>query len=103
MGQNKRSYRRPEQWQEHLKQQQKSGKSVAAYCREHKLTPSNFYLQRKRANKTSAKESCQFIQLKPRTIATQGVSITTPGGYRLEMDAGTSVRYIGSLLSVLSA
>ena len=39
--------RSPQQWQQLIEAQQSSALSVNQFCAEHKITVSNFYLQRK--------------------------------------------------------
>jgi len=102
MEQSKRGRLSQEQWQEHIEQQQKSALSIGAYCQEHKLTPSNFYAWRKRLSVCDLPKSGKFIQLKPKDIAAQAIRIITPEGYRLEIDSGTELAYIRSILTLLS-
>ena len=40
--------RSPQQWQQLIEAQQSSALSVSQFCAEHKITVSNFYLQRKK-------------------------------------------------------
>ena len=39
-------------WQQHILEQQHSGLNVADYCREHKLTSSQFFAWRRKLNST---------------------------------------------------
>jgi len=47
---NKELRMNQEQWQHHIEQQMQSKQSIAAYCKEHNLSPKTFYNARSRYN-----------------------------------------------------
>ena len=52
-----RKYRTKKEWSALIREQEKSGKSVAAFCRERKIHPNLFYRKRKENN------SGRFVKL----------------------------------------
>ena len=51
-----RKVRSQQQWQQIHDDQQQSGLTIAAYCREHNISTSGFYAHRDKHNKISAKQ-----------------------------------------------
>jgi hypothetical protein len=102
---SKQSRQGQKQWQEHIALQQESGLSIAAYCQEFKLGPSNFYAWRKRLSysESGASPADSFIQLKPKDMHPKTLRIITPAGYRLEIETNTHIPYIRRVLSLLHA
>jgi transposase-like protein len=71
-----------EEWEKHIGRQAKSGKNIAAYCREFGLKENSFYNWRKRLGEKKAAGG--FIRLDAGKSQTAEVIITTPNGYRVE-------------------
>lgn len=90
-----------EQWRSLVLQQQESGLSVAAFCREHELAPSSFYSSRARLFDAEATEPSKFVrakltqELKLRETATSAqVFEITLGAAKLSLPTTTSPPYL---------
>lgn len=62
------------EWRKHIAAQGRSGKSVAAYCREHELREQLFYYWRRR-------KGGSFVQVSGR----EPLQVTLPGGAILQV------------------
>ncbi len=58
-----RKFRSPQQWQQILEDQQQSGLTISEFCRQHKISTSGFFTQRKKHGLTHATTSA-FISTK---------------------------------------
>jgi putative transposase len=91
----KKTRRTPQQWQQLVSDWQHSGQTVAEFCQSHPITPSNFYLWRKRLD-TDVTETAlpPWIALSS-SAATDVVNandwqleLSLPGGVILRMKQG---------------
>lgn len=87
--------RTPRQWQQLVNDWQRSGQSVAAFCQSQHLTPSNFYLWRKRLNNEEVENTLSpWVALSPEPGAGGVVDndwqleLSLPGGVILRMKQG---------------
>ena len=98
---SKRPYTRrsPNQWQQHIDNQQASGLTIAAYCQQHQLATSNFYHWRSQLNNrvAAAVEStgdewlAMPTAVSPQTQANNThatVTLSLPGGITLCIEPG---------------
>ena len=76
-------------WQQHILDQQRSGLSIAAYCREHKLTPSQFYTQRRKLKRTDNPSAAQRFVPVTHPAASPIAEVGLPNGIvvKLPIDA----------------
>ena len=58
-----RKFRSPDQWRQILEDQQQSGLTISEYCRQHKISTSGFFTQRKKHGLTRTTASA-FISTK---------------------------------------
>ena len=66
---------RREQWQQRISEQEKSGQSARAYCREHKVNEHAFYQWRQRLNAAPSGEPVRFALIE---------AVQTPAAPQLE-------------------
>ena len=90
-------------WKRIISEQEASGKSVSAYCRDRGINGKTFYNWRKKLGSRQETKPEGFIQIK----ATENRSgkvlrIQTPGGYHLEVEPGTEKNYVQSILAILA-
>lgn len=52
-----RTFRSPDQWRQILEDQQQSGLTISAFCRQHNISTSGFYTQRKKQSVVTASTS----------------------------------------------
>ncbi|MBW1735839.1 MAG: transposase [Deltaproteobacteria bacterium] len=83
---------RSNHWQRIIEQQEASGLSGAAFCREHQINPHAFYRWRRRLRTEQDSQGTQsgFYQLVPCTSQSQGsgVHIHLGQSLRIELDRG---------------
>jgi hypothetical protein len=91
-----------DKWPEIISEQNTTGLSVSAYCRQHGINEKTFYNWRKKLNNSLEPKLKRFIQVKAAENGSGKVlRIHTPGGYRLEVESGTERNYVQSILEVL--
>ena len=90
-------------WKQIICEQEASGKSVSAYCRQEDINGRTFYNWRKKlGNRKEIKEE-GFIQIKAiENRSGKILRIQTPGGYHLEVEPGTEKNYVQSILTILA-
>jgi transposase-like protein len=66
---------RREQWQQRISEQEKSGQSARAYCREHKVNEHAFYQWRQRLNAAPSGGPVRFALIE---------AVQTPAAHQLE-------------------
>ena len=92
-----------DKWPEIISEQNTSGLSVSAYCRQQGINEKTFYNWRKNLGSPQESKPEGFIWIK----ATENglgeiLRIQTPSGYRLEIASGTEKSYVQSILKVLA-
>ena len=84
-------------WQQHILDQQRSGRNISAYCREHKLTSSQFFAWRRKLKLTDHTSKTQrFV---PVTLAATlpMVEVTLPNGIVVKLPIDTEVSLVSKL------
>ena len=83
--------RSPQEWQQIIEAQQASGQTIATFCKQHKLNPSTFYLQRKKITELSLPTNNDWLAVEP-NIASGGaldrhwqIELKLPNGVVLNM------------------
>ncbi len=79
---------RAEMMRHHIEACKESKQTIIAYCKEHKLAPSNFYYWQKRLSGATGKPG--FSRLSPVTMDTGAVTIYYPNGVRIEFGGTVS-------------
>jgi len=91
-----------DRWPEIISEQNTSGLSVSAYCRQKGMNEKTFYNWRKKLGNPKESKPEGFIQIKATESAPGKIlSIQTPGGYQLEVESGVDKSYVQSILKVL--
>ena len=104
---NKRRRRSDAEWQQLIEQQQRSGLSAHAFCRQHGLTSKTFY-QRRRAlleATTVADSTEQFIYVQPPSMPAAGTVTTAVLHYhdsQLHVPASVDAQWLAQLMQALS-
>jgi len=83
-------------WQLAVKEQEGSGKSVAAFCRERGLKENSFHYWRKKLGGSAARK---FVQVRGR----EPIEISLSSGVVISVPAGTAPELFKQLIEVLSA
>lgn len=91
-----------QQWQDLLAEQEQSGLSVAAFCRDKNLIAKNFYNQRsiKLRKASSDKPFVRAHRAQPVYVISD-ISISY-GRVQLQLSAGTSPKWLADLLVALA-
>ena len=104
-----RIFRSPEQWRQLLEEQQQSGLTISAFCRQHKISTSGFFTQRKKHGLPQANTSA-FISTKVTKQTstevhrgTQQPIVVECSAARLTLPAETPPNYLVTLLNGLQA
>jgi hypothetical protein len=94
------------QWQEVISEQQRSGKSAAAFCRERELRVWQFYEWKKRLHDA---EATQFVEIEvkpivntlPAAAVRPAIEVRLKGGRSLVVEPGFDAQHLRALLRVL--
>ncbi|MDP7591790.1 MAG: IS66 family insertion sequence element accessory protein TnpB [Litorilituus sp.] len=104
-----RKFRSPNHWQQILAEQQKSGLTISAFCRQHNISTSGFYTQRQKQSVVTASTSA-FVSTKVTKQTSTEVHrdvkqriVLEPSAARLTLPAETPANYLITLLNGLSA
>lgn len=89
------------QWDAIIADQEASGESVPDYCRRRQLNVKNFYNRRKRLRSGLETKPETFVRIEAMSSPGQVLCIQTPGGYRLEVPAGTDGAFVRSILATM--
>jgi transposase-like protein len=92
---------RHEWWRQLVAQQERSGQSIRAFCREHRANEHSFYQWRKRL---AARLPVKFALVETHRGApanTAVVELTLPTGERLRIEPGADAATLRVVLSVL--
>ena len=104
-----RKFRSPNHWQQILAEQQKSGLTISAFCRQHNISTSGFYTQRKKQIVVTAATSAfvsTTVSEKTSTKVHRDVKQTIVlelSAARLTLLIETPENYLITLLNGLSA
>ena len=104
-----RKFRSPDQWRQILEDQQQSGLTISEFCRQHKISTSGFFTQRKKHGLVNATTSA-FVSTKvtkhTATEVQQDVKqpiVLELSAVRLTLPAETPPEYLVMLLNGLPA
>jgi len=104
-----RKFRSPDQWRQILQDQHQSGLTISEFCRQHKISTSGFFTQRKKHGLTHTTASA-FISTKVTKQTSTEVhrDVKQPivlelSAARLTLPAETSADYLLTLLNGLPA
>lgn len=104
-----RKVRSQQQWQQIHDDQQQSGLTIAAYCREHNISTNGFYAHRDKHNKVSAKQPV-FVSttVTKQTLTKEHQALYKPivlecSSATLKLPATTPAEYLITLLNGLSS
>ena len=90
------------QWRQIIGRQEKSDQNIKEYCVRHRITEASFYYWRKRLGNTSRDTmSSRFLRIEPMNHmppSDHSLSITTPNGYRVDIQGD---RVVEKALEVL--
>jgi len=103
---NKQQYprRNASQWQEIISNQEASGESVSAYCRQQNLCDKSFYTWRRRFRKRTGPKLKNFIEMTvPAKSNKESLQITTPGGYCLKVPEGMDGAFVKNIIAALGS
>lgn len=99
-----------QQWRERLSSQEKSGKSIAAFCREHELRVWQFYEWKKRFRQ---REAASFVAVSVKGEDERVSPLPAPSlslielhhrrGWSLQIAAGFDADHLRRVLSVLDS
>ena len=104
-----RTFRSPDQWRQVLIEQAQSGLTISAFCRQHKISTSGFYTQRKKQSVVTAATSAFVgtkVTEKTSTEIHRDVKQTIVlelSAARLKLPIETPATYLITLLNGLSA
>jgi transposase-like protein len=87
-------------WRQLIAQQEQSGVSVRAFCRQHRTSEHSFYQWRKRV---AARLPVKFALVETGRSASveAAMELTLPAGERLRIEAGVDAATLRTVLSVL--
>ena len=104
-----RKFRSPDQWRQILEDQQQSGLTISEFCRQHKISTSGFFTQRKKHGLVNATTSALVsTQVTKHTTTAVRRDIKEPivlelSVARLTLPAETPADYLITLLNGLPA
>jgi len=105
MTQRKRSRKAWTKWRRLISEQMRSGKSVAAFCREGKLCPSHFYWWKKRLREHT---TARFVEVQVAESPTNlpgdsRIEVRLQNGRSLMVGRGFDPEHVRGLLAVVEA
>jgi hypothetical protein len=105
MTQRKRSRNAWRKWRRLISEQMRSGKSVAAFCREQKLRASHFYWWKKRLRENTA---ARFVEVQvaesPANVPGDSrIEVRLQNGRSLLIGRGFDAEHVQALLAVVEA
>ena len=105
MTQRKRSKNRWAKWRRLISEQQRSGKSVAAFCREQQLRASHFYWWKKRLREdtTARFVEVQVAESPAKTPGDSRIEVRLQNGRSLMVGRGFDAEHLRGLLAVAEA
>ena len=89
---------RRERWRQLVAQQERSGQSVRAFCRQQKTSEYSFYQWRKRL---SEQVPVKFALVEANHVAVVAVEVTLATGERLRIAPGVDAATLRAVLGVL--
>ncbi len=93
MREDRRAY-----WSKLIAEQEASGASIRAFCKQKNLRDHSFYLWRRRLRK---KEAVRFVELKTVVANAAPIELFLPGGERLSVPSGVDTATLRIVLDAL--
>jgi len=105
MTQRKRSRKAWTKWRRLISEQMRSGKSVAAFCRERKLRASHFYWRKKRLRENTAARfvDVQVAESPANAPGDSRIELRLQNGRSLMVERGFDPEHVRGLLAVVEA
>jgi len=105
MTQRKRSRKAWTKWRRLISEQMRSGKSVAAFCREQKLRASHFYWWKKRLRENTAARfvEVQVAESPADVVGDSRIEVRLQNGRSLMVGRGFDAEHVRGLLAVVEA
>ncbi len=105
MTQRKRNRKAWTKWRRLISEQVRSGKSVAAFCREQKLRVSHFYWWKKRLRENTAARfvEVQVAELPADVVGDSRIEVRLQNGRSLMIGRGFDAEHVRGLLAVVEA
>jgi len=105
MTQRKRSRKAWTKWRRLISEQMRSGKSVAAFCREQKLRASHFYWWKKRLRENTAARfvEVQVAESPAKVVGDSRIEVRLQNGRSLMVGRGFDAEHVRGLLAVVEA
>lgn len=92
------------QWQALIDTHKQSGKTAAAFCREHQVNPKYFSLRRRQLADGDAHGSSRFIPVSMTKVSVgERINLRDPSGAIVELPASISPQWLAQLLHALRA
>ncbi len=92
-----------QQWQDLLTEQEQSGLSVAAFCRDKNLTAKNFYNQRSNKDRKAAGKAQPFVHAQLDSSARNATELTLScGKVQLRLTVDASPQWLAELMVALA-
>ena len=95
-------------WRERVRDQQRSGLSVASYCAEHAVSESTFYLWRRRLGDARLPAPMKLVEVittppstLPATVSLGVIEIVLPDALIVRLDAQVPVTRLREILTLL--
>jgi hypothetical protein len=105
MAQRKRSRKTWTKWRRLISEQMRSGKSVAAFCREQELCPSHYYWWKKRLreNATARFVEVQLAESPANVVGDSRIEVRLQNGRSLMVGREFDPEHVRGLLAVVEA
>jgi len=105
MTQRKRSRKAWTKWRRLISEQMRSGKSVAAFCRERKLCPSHYYWWKKRLRENTAARfvEVQVAESPANVVGDSRIEVRLQNGRSLMVGREFDPEHVRGLLAVVEA
>ena len=94
-----------QQWLDWIEEQQKSGLSVAAFCRDNMINADKFYYHRGQLNKPSPPDGSVFVRAQrtdPQLTINKSDLTLTIGRSRLQVPGNVSPQWLAALMTSLA-
>lgn len=98
-----RRYLKREQWRDLIAQQEASGQSVSAFCRDHDLLPKTFWNQRKALREAVEQVNKGLVAVEPpSSMLSSGQMRVTCRGVELVLSGSVSPAWVAHLMRELA-
>lgn len=101
----RRNVEREQHWRGVIRDQEASGLSISAFCREHKISAASFFnWRRKIAQRDHGDTAAKFVPLQlhaPPTQRSPGCEVVLPDGCRVIVSTGCDANWLREILEAL--